>query len=71
LGSNNSQRNNIQVSRGNKTPGRNNQGNNTFAQGNRAPKADPSKYRNDVSPFRGRFGGAVKNNQNDKFRKTP
>ena len=72
LNSNSSQRN-IEVSRGNKTPGRNQNTPQAYTSVNRTPKAaDPSKYRNDVSPFRGRFGGAVKNNpQHEKVRKTP
>lgn len=56
--SNNSQRN-MEMSRGNKG----NYGN----ANNRTPKA--SKYRNDVSPFRGRFGSNVK--VPDRLRKTP
>ncbi len=40
----------------------------------RTPKqSDRGLYRNDVSPFRGRFGGTVKNNAgaSDRFRRTP
>lgn len=39
----------------------------------RTPKqSDRGTYRNDVSPFRGRFGGAVKSNVGtDRPRKTP
>ena len=71
LNSNSSQRN-VEVSRGNKTPGRTSNAAHGYTSMNRTPKADPSKYRNDVSPFRGRFGGAVKNNtQNDRVKKTP
>jgi len=71
LNSNSSQRN-IELSRGNRTPGRNQNNPHAYTSMNRTPKADPSKYRNDVSPFRGRFGGAVKNNtQNDRVKKTP
>ena len=70
INSNNSQRN-IELSRGNKTPGRNQNTYNGYNNPNKTPKADQNKYRNDVSPFRGRFGGAVKNNQNEKLRKTP
>lgn len=70
LNSNSSQRN-LENSRGNRTPGRAQVAPGSF--NNRTPKNDKAKYRNDVSPFRGRFGGAVKNNQgaNDRPRKTP
>jgi len=73
LSSNSSQRN-IDQSRGNRTPGRNQTAN---PQVNKTPKAaDKGKYRNDVSPFRGRFGGAVKGNASTAptstgLRKTP
>ena len=40
---------------------------------NRTPKqAERGMYRNDVSPFRGRFGGAVKTTvNNERPRRTP
>lgn len=64
--SSNSSHRNLEHSRGNRTPGRN------PAPYSKTPKNnDKGKYRNDVSPFRGRFGGAVKNNPNDRLRRTP
>ena len=69
LNSNNSQRN-LELSRGNRTPGRAQVTTNPYIS--KTPKNDKGKYRNDVSPFRGRFGGAVKNNSTtDRLRKTP
>jgi hypothetical protein len=69
LNSNNSQRN-LELSRGNRTPGRAQVAANAYLS--KTPKNDKGKYRNDVSPFRGRFGGAVKNNSTtDRLRKTP
>jgi hypothetical protein len=67
LNSNSSQRN-LEHSRGNRTPGRGQP-----APYSKTPKNDKGKYRNDVSPFRGRFGGAVKSNTaaNDRMRRTP
>lgn len=66
LNSNSSQRN-LEHSRGNRTPGRG-----QVAAYNRTPKNDnKGKYRNDVSPFRGRFGGAVKSNTANNVRRTP
>jgi len=65
MSSNSSQRN-IELSRGNRTPARQSNYNTT----SKTPKADKSKYRNDVSPFRGRFDSNVKNN-GDRQRKTP
>ena len=65
LNSNGSQRN-IERSRGTRT--------HQMGQSNRTPKnAERGMYRNDVSPFRGRFGNTVKNNgpTNDRSRKTP
>ena len=59
LQSGSSYRGQVEYSRGNRTPGRQ-----APAPANpvRTPKAsEQGKYRNDVSPFRGRFGGAVKN----------
>ena len=62
LNSNGSQRN-LELSRGNRKQN---------GMSNRTPKnAERGMYRNDVSPFRGRFGGTVKNNQGiDRSRKT-
>lgn len=68
LNSNSSQRN-LEHSRGNRTPGRG-----QAVPYGRTPKNDTkNKYRNDVSPFRGRFGGAVKSTTatNDRMRRTP
>lgn len=58
----------LDLSRGNRTPGRA-----APAPYARTPKNnDKAKYRNDVSPFRGRFGGAVKNGASqDRMRRTP
>ena len=70
LNSNSSQRH-LEHSRGNRTPGRGVPPPNPY---NKTPKNDnKSKYRNDVSPFRGRFGGSVKNNNqgNDRMKRTP
>jgi hypothetical protein len=63
LNSNGSQRN-LELSRGNR-------GNPTGPYARTPKQTDKGLYRNDVSPFRGRFGGAVKNNTNDKPRRTP
>ena len=68
LNSNSSQRN-LEHSRGNRTPGRGQP-----APYGKTPKNDTkNKYRNDVSPFRGRFGAAVKNTTatNDRIKRTP
>ncbi|CAM6005877.1 unnamed protein product [Sphagnum balticum] len=54
--------------RGNRTPGRGQTGPNVYT--NKTPaRIDTGKYRNDVSPLRGRFGNTVKNT--DRLRKTP
>ena len=48
--------------------------NNPYCRTPKQNQQDKGQYRNDVSPFRGRFGGAVKNNSNppaDKPRRTP
>ena len=69
LQSGSSHRNHMELSRGNRTPGRHEvpSGPNNL----RTPKNnEQGKYRNDVSPFRGRFGGAVKNGPGAS-RKTP
>jgi len=63
LKSGSSQRNQLEFSRGNRTPGRQAPPNPYPVQ---TPKNDKGKYRNDVSPFRGRFGGAVKTDRNKK-----
>ena len=59
LGSNNNQRN-MEYSRGNRTPSK--LSTNSYSQ--KSPKAQQQQvggtYRNDVSPFRGRFGSNVR-----------
>lgn len=56
LGSNNNQRN-MEYSRGNRTPSKVNS--NVYSQ--KSPRASQGgTYRNDVSPFRGRFGSNVR-----------
>lgn len=60
LGSNNNQRN-MEYSRGNRTPTKlsSNAGSNVYGQ--KSPRAvQGGTYRNDVSPFRGRFGSNVR-----------
>jgi hypothetical protein len=68
--SSNSQRNMENSKRNNRTPNRANVQNNPYNNTLKTPKADKSKFRNDVSPFRGRFGSNVKTAEN-KSRKTP
>lgn len=67
LNSNNSQRH-LEHSRNNRTPSRQVQ---PQVQKNTPKNADKGQYRNDVSPFRGRFGGAVKNTNPTQQRRTP
>ena len=56
LGSNNNQRN-MEYSRGSKTPSKSN----TSIYCQKSPRASQGgNYRNDVSPFRGRFGSNVR-----------
>ena len=55
IGSNNSQRN-LEYSRGSKTPPKTSS--NLYTQ--KSPRAQGGTYRNDVSPFRGKFGSNVR-----------
>ena len=68
LNSNSSQRN-LEHSRGNRTPGR---APVQPARNRNDPRQEDNKYRNDVSPFRGRFGKQTPTSAGtDRMRKTP
>ncbi len=60
LGSNNNQRN-MEYSRGSRTPSKLNSNLSPNGYGQKSPRAvQGGTYRNDVSPFRGRFGSNVR-----------
>lgn len=62
LGSNNNQRN-MEHSRGGRTPSKLSNAASYSSNQQRSPKAQGGTYRNDVSPFRGRFGSNVRPNR--------
>jgi hypothetical protein len=67
VGSNNNQRN-MEYSRGNRTPSK--VSSNSYNQ--KSPRTQGGTYRNDVSPFRGRFGSNVRPSKTpDRQNKSP